>query len=401
MMDHFFSAKDRRQLIIGVVLVLLALLALTGCQQEIVVSAAQMRSPALSEAETAAATEPAALPATSTLPPPMLVLVSTAAVDTAAVDATAMKMPSFAVVDPAQLAMVEVREEDGGETAVANPTAISTTSDTRETDAATLAPTFTPPALALTSDEEHYWLQRPIPEGGTVWTDKTYPYGSTRGGTLRPHHGVEFNVGKGTQILAAAGGTVVAAGEDNIIAYGPHTNFYGKLVIIELDVAYQGQPVYNLYGHLSEIVVAEGQHVEAKQLIALSGATGVADGPHLHFEVRVGQNSYDNTRNPRLWLYPFPDYGAVAGRVIRANGSLVEEAPISLDRIDASSRYLATTSYAGTTVNPDDQWQENFVIDDVPMGYYQVRVAVGEKKYTQEIYVFPYRTNFVEIVIEE
>ncbi|MCZ7673474.1 MAG: peptidoglycan DD-metalloendopeptidase family protein [Chloroflexi bacterium] len=92
----------------------------------------------------------------------------------------------------------------------------------------------------------------PIPEGGTVWTDKTYPYGSTRGGTLRPHHGVEFNVGKGTQILAAAGGTVVAAGEDNIIAYGPHTNFYGKLVIIELDVAYQGQPVYNLYGHLSE-----------------------------------------------------------------------------------------------------------------------------------------------------
>jgi hypothetical protein len=35
------------------------------------------------------------------------------------------------------------------------------------------------------------------------------------------------------------------------------------------------------------------------------------------------------------------------------------------------------------------------------MGYYEIRVAVGNKKYTEEIYVFPYRTNFVEIVIED
>ena len=44
-------------------------------------------------------------------------------------------------------------------------------------------PTFTAPALAQTQPWDHYWLRRPIPEGGTVWTDKAYPYGSNRSGT--------------------------------------------------------------------------------------------------------------------------------------------------------------------------------------------------------------------------
>jgi hypothetical protein len=117
--------------------------------------------------------------------------------------------------------------------------------------------------------------------------------------------------------------------------------------------------------------------------------------------VRLGQNNYGTTYNPRLWLYPFPDYGTVAGRVVRTNGSLVADTTITLDRVDAGSRYLATSSYDGDSVNSDAQWDENFVIDDVPMGYYDVTVAVGKKKFTQEIYVFPYRTNFVEIVIED
>jgi murein DD-endopeptidase MepM/ murein hydrolase activator NlpD len=373
----------------GLLLGLLTLLALTGCQQEILASvvAVETAVPAIIITST-----PAPQATNAALPPPALVVSSPAAAPT--------DMPSFAAVAPTALeaaqAEMVVEETMGEETAV-------TDSDTpaTETSDATAIPTFTPPALPFTSADEHYWLQRPIPEGGTVWTDKTYPYGSTRGGTLRPHHGVEFYVEKGTQIIAAASGAVVTAGNDSLIAYGPHTNFYGNLVVIQLDATYEGQPVYILHGHLSDIYVTEGQRVDVGQLIALSGASGIADGPHLHFEVRLGQNSYESTRNPRLWLYPFPDYGTVAGRIVRANGSLVEEAPITLDRIDGASRFLASTSYAGTTVNADDRWQENFVIDDVPMGYYEVRVAVGQKKFTQEIYVFPYLTNFVEIVIED
>ncbi|MBE2223916.1 MAG: M23 family metallopeptidase [Anaerolineae bacterium] len=368
---------------VGLIVGFVLLLALTSCQQEIVASAAVV--------STVAPTPTTAPTVSPTLPPPPTTLLMDS-------DAPSAQMPSFAAVDPTQLEAAQA-EITAVETAVSEPT--SSAPESTATETVTPIPTFTPPALPFTSDEEHYWLKRPIPEGGTVWTNKIYPYGSSKGGTLRPHHGVEFDVNKGTQVIAAASGTVVVAGKDDVIAYGPTTNFYGNLVVIELDTPFEGQPVYNLYAHLSDIYVAEGQHVEAEQLIALSGASGVADGPHLHFEVRLGQNNYDATYNPSLWLYPFPDYGTVAGRVVRGNGSIVEDATVSLDRVDAASRFLAISTYTGDSVNPDAQWNENFVLDDVPMGYYEVTVAVGKKKFKQEIYVFPYRTNFVEIVIED
>ncbi|MCB0037398.1 MAG: peptidoglycan DD-metalloendopeptidase family protein, partial [Anaerolineales bacterium] len=120
---------------------------------------------------------------------------------------------------------------------------------------ATAQPTYTPPALPATSGDEHYWLRRPVEEGGIVWTDKFYPYGSTRGGTLRPHHGVEFNVPYNTPIIATAAGTVVFAGADNQELLGPHLDFYGNAVVIEHEPRFQGQPVYTLYGHLNEVYV--------------------------------------------------------------------------------------------------------------------------------------------------
>jgi len=299
---------------------------------------------------------------------------------------------------PPALAIPEATDEASKATATATPQPLPTATITASP---TLPPTFTPPALPLTLPDDHYWLRRPVGEGGVVWTDKAYPYGSTRGGALRTHHGVEFNVDRGAEILATASGTVVVAGDDLTTAHGPETNFYGRLVIIELDSRLDGQPVYTLYGHLSEVLVNVGQHVQAEEVIALSGATGVADGPHMHFEVRVGRNDYDSTRNPLLWLYPFPDRGTVVGRVVWPNGRLVSEAPVSLRRIDAPSRYAATTTYADDSVNPDPVWQENFALDDVDAGYYEVVVTQSEDKFTAEVWVFPYRTSFVEIVVDQ
>jgi hypothetical protein len=120
----------------------------------------------------------------------------------------------------------------------------------------------------------------------------------------------------------------------------------------------------------------------------------------MHFEVRVGANSYDQTRNPLLWLYPFPERGTIAGRVVWPDGSAVDGAPVSLNRIDGASPYYATTTYSGDTVNADDFWQENFALDDVIAGYYEVVVRAGEEKYTAETWVYAYRTSFVEIVLD-
>lgn len=281
-----------------------------------------------------------------------------------------------------------------------SPSGTATPDPSTLVDTPTPQPTFTVPALPYTDPSEHYWLRRPIPEGGVVWTDKVYPYGSTRGGALQTHHGVEFYVPSGTIVLSAASGTVRVAGSDSTFAQGPETNFYGNVIVIELDAQLDGQPVYNLYGHLSEIYVNEGQHVDAQQTIALSGASGIAEGPHLHFEVRLGQNSYTTTRNPSLWLYPFPDQGTVAGLVRWPDGSLVREALVTLNRIDATSHYAGTTTYADDNVNADDGWGENFVIDDVEAGYYLLTVQ-ADKKYKAELWVYPFRTSFVEITLGE
>ncbi len=347
-------------------------------------------------------------PATATTLPTATLL--SPVMDTvAAPTAEPLDLPAFSLVDvppsfTPPIPPTDPPKEEAAVDAEVAPTGTPAPTETplpTETPSPTPQPTFTPPALPFTSLNEHYWLRRPIAEGGTVWTDKSYPYGGTRGGALRPHHGVEFYVPTGTEILAAASGTVRVAGSDDEVTYGPHDNFYGRLVVIELDSTFLGQPVFNLYGHLSEILVSEGQHVDAQELIALSGASGVADGPHLHLEVRVGQNSYTNTRNPLLWLYPFPEHGTVAGRVAWPSGELLHGAQIFLRRIDAGSKYAETSSYANSSseLNADDGWGENFAFDDVEAGYYEIEVRRGSRKVKKELWVYPYLTSFVEIAV--
>jgi murein DD-endopeptidase MepM/ murein hydrolase activator NlpD len=261
-------------------------------------------------------------------------------------------------------------------------------------------PTFTIPSAPETQPWEHFWLNRPVPDGEAIWTDKAYPYGSTRGGLLRAHHGVEFNVPTGTEVLSTARGIVRVAGNDSEDLLGASTDFYGNVVVIEVGALFEGKPIYTLYGHLSNIFVDVGQEVQAQDVIALSGASGVADGAHLHFEVRVGENDYSATRNPLLWLYPFPERGVVAGRANWTDGQLATQVPVNLRRIDAGSQYATTTTYASGDLNPDDNWQENFAFDDVLAGYYELTVEGPNNKVQKKFWVYPYQTSFVDIVLE-
>ncbi|MDX1662227.1 MAG: peptidoglycan DD-metalloendopeptidase family protein [Candidatus Promineifilaceae bacterium] len=294
---------------------------------------------------------------------------------------TATPLPTATLANPSLTPTLEPAEEEPGATA-------------------TPGPTFTPPARPAASANDHYRFYRPVAPPAATWTDKHYPYASTRGGQLRPHHGVEFNVTYDTEILAVAPGTVVVAGSDAETAYGPHTDFYGNLVVVQHDLAHQGQPVFTLYGHLNEVRATTGQQVQAGDVIGLSGATGVADGPHMHFEVRVGQNSYAHTRNPLLWLYPFYGRGTLAGRVVWPDGSLAQGVPVTLHRLDGSAPYSGATTYESDTVNPDPGWNENFVVDDVFAGFYRVTVGTGADAVRVETWVHPGQTSFVEVTLE-
>jgi murein DD-endopeptidase MepM/ murein hydrolase activator NlpD len=132
----------------------------------------------------------------------------------------------------------------------------------------------------LMQDRSNAWL---IP---SVMPVKNSYFSSNFGWRIDPftgkeamHEGVDFVVPTGTPVYASAGGIVQYA--------GPHPQF-GNLVEID-----HGNGVITRYAHNSKVLVQVGQMVRRGQKISLSGATGRATGPHVHFEVRykgVAQN---------------------------------------------------------------------------------------------------------------
>ncbi len=285
-------------------------------------------------------------------------------------------------------------------TATPSPTRTSTfTSTPTSTPTATLKPTLTPTPSA---PQDHYWLERPIGPEGQNQASRYYPYGATAGGRYFLHHGVDLGNPIGTPVLAVAPGTVVVAGTDQVEVYGLKPNFYGQLVVVQLDREFHGQPVFVLYGHLSRIMVDVGQRVKTGDVLGEVGMTGVAIGPHLHFEVRVGANTYADTRNPELWLKPLPGHGTIAGRLLDTQGNPVPEAVINFHRAEAPDvRWREAWTYVGEPVNSDEEWGENFVMGDAPAGAYALKTRVGGRLYTAEVEVEEGRTSLVVIETQE
>jgi hypothetical protein len=248
---------------------------------------------------------------------------------------------------------------------------------------------------------DHYWLERPLGPEHNQQPSRFYPYASTGEGQYLLHHGVDIQNETGTPVLAVADGKVVVAGDDSVEAYGRTTYFYGQLVIIELNQTYLEQPVFCIYGHLSEVSVAVGQEVKVGDVLGRVGMTGIALGPHLHFEVRVGSNSYSHTSNPELWLKPFPDQGTIAGRLLYPNGCPIQDRTITIHQAESpDERWGSLRTYIfGEGINPDDDWGENFCLGDVPPGAYILRTVVNRKLYTYPVEVVAGQTAFVEIEI--
>lgn len=101
-----------------------------------------------------------------------------------------------------------------------------------------------------------------------------------------PHSGLDVAVGAGSPVRAAAAGTVIAA-EDFYFA--------GRTVVVD-----HGRGLLTLYAHLSRIDVVPGQRLAGGETLGLSGASGRATGPHLHWGVMLGGGSVD----PELFLAP-------------------------------------------------------------------------------------------------
>jgi murein DD-endopeptidase MepM/ murein hydrolase activator NlpD len=90
----------------------------------------------------------------------------------------------------------------------------------------------------------------------------------------RNHNGVDFDAETGDPVYAAYPGTVAYAGWES---------GFGNLVVID-----HGDGVETYYAHNSEVLVGEGEYVDAGGRIANAGNTGRSFGSHVHFEIHVG-----------------------------------------------------------------------------------------------------------------
>ncbi len=184
-----------------------------------------------------------------------------------------------------------------------------------------IAPRYTPmPAVATTPPEigdrgartyVRYWGFFALPiEGADITDDPELLPGAPRDYRGGVHEGIDFPAPTGTPVLAAAGGTVarvdqsfvdwtgeeedVALSEAVTLGYTPAATLdliRGRQVWID-----HGKGLMTRYAHLSAVQpLVVGQKVEAGALIGEVGSSGYPQGgPHLHFEVRVGNDFYGN-----------------------------------------------------------------------------------------------------------
>ena len=132
------------------------------------------------------------------------------------------------------------------------------------------------------------FIRMPIP-----YARLTSKFGSRRHpvlGKVRMHKGVDYAAGTGTPIMAAG---------DARVAFAGWTGGYGRAVVLD-----HGRGYTTLYGHMSRFgKIKAGQRVGQGTVIGYVGSTGLATGPHLHYEFRVNGVH----RNPLSVTMPPPD----------------------------------------------------------------------------------------------
>ena len=121
-------------------------------------------------------------------------------------------------------------------------------------------------AVSLTS------LMWPCP-GVNIITSRFGARSAPTAGASSYHGGLDIGAAAGSSIVASQSGQVILAS---------YNGGYGNCVMIN-----HGNGIVTLYGHMESIAVGYGQYVGQGQVIGYVGSTGVATGPHLHFEIRV------------------------------------------------------------------------------------------------------------------
>ena len=100
-------------------------------------------------------------------------------------------------------------------------------------------------------------------------------------GELRNHNGIDLAAAEGTPVYAIKDGDVYFCIENDAT--------FGNYIILRHDLG----RMTSTYAHLSKICVSQYQYVKKGDIIGYVGQTGMATGPHLHFEIKVGGKALD------------------------------------------------------------------------------------------------------------
>jgi murein DD-endopeptidase MepM/ murein hydrolase activator NlpD len=134
-------------------------------------------------------------------------------------------------------------------------------------------------------------------------------------GIYRAHLGTDYGANYGTPVYAVADGSVVSAGRDR---------GYGNVVVLRHHNGYTTR-----YAHLRSFAksVQGGRRVKQNQVIGYVGSTGLATGPHLHFELRQNGRPVDSRKVKLPGAPPIPaDYRSEFKRLVAERLALLEQA---------------------------------------------------------------------------
>jgi len=242
---------------------------------------------------------------------------------------------------------------------------------------------------------DHFYFARPIAADNVNWPLAEYRYGGVFFAPNIVHTGVDIDAVEGAPILAAGPGTIVSA-DWGLFSEVPGniTDPYGMAVVIKHDFGYKDQVLYTVYAHMSEIIAVKGQHVETGDVLGLVGETGATTGPHLHFEVRVGDNTFYKTYNPELWMAPPQGWGILVGRLTDDKNNPLYQFPVDVRPMPSEVPLRKVITYAEGSVNADPYYQENLVLSDLPAGLYKIAFEYEEKRYQFWIDIYPGQVSY-------
>lgn len=249
---------------------------------------------------------------------------------------------------------------------------------------------------------DHFYFARPIAADNVNWPLAEYRYGGVFFAPNIVHTGVDIDAIEDTPILAAGPGTVVSADWGLFSEVPGNINDpYGQAVVIRHDFGYKDQGLYTVYAHMSKIIAVVGAHVETGDVLGLVGETGATTGPHLHFEVRVGDNTFYKTYNPELWMAPPQGWGLLVGRITDEEGKLMNQFPVEVRPMPSEVPLRKVLTYAVGPVNADPYYQENLVLSDLPAGLYKIVVEYKDKKLQFWVDIYPGQVSYFTFTDED